>query len=290
MREHREFRILPLGIHADELQVLRRILRISAGTARAYELTDDYRIEPGKILLVNADDRQAMHHWQTMYVADDGRAKLPTIFAVAAARLQPDAGRREIPQPFRATLVLNALDQITVEELNFIPELTIGDEAGGEETGISTARLQAMLAHRVSEAPAQYRAMVVDDSLPVRKQLEIELRMLGAEVAHAENGEQAMALSQDGDYDIIFLDVMMPGIDGYKVCKAIKRDQRTRNIPVVMLTGKSSPFDKVKGTLAGCDTYLTKPLQHTEFQSVARKYLSVRNAPAPQAWEVANTY
>ncbi|MDX5374609.1 MAG: response regulator [Gammaproteobacteria bacterium] len=288
MREHREFRILPLGIHADELQVLRRILRISAGTARAYELSDDYRIEPGKILLVNADDRQAMHHWQTMYVGDDGRAKLPTIFAVAAARLQPDAGRREIPQPFRATLVLNALDQITVEELNFIPELTIGDET--EDTGISTARLQAMLANRVSEAPAQYRAMVVDDSLPVRKQLEIELRMLGAEVAHAENGEQAMALSQDGDYDIIFLDVMMPGIDGYKVCKAIKRDQRTRNTPVVMLTGKSSPFDKVKGTLAGCDTYLTKPLQHTEFQSVARKYLSVKTAPVQRAWEVANTY
>ncbi|MBI3187582.1 MAG: response regulator [Gammaproteobacteria bacterium] len=115
--------------------------------------------------------------------------------------------------------------------------------------------------------------MVVDDSQPVRKQLEIELKMLGVKVELAENGEQALALSRDGKYDIIFLDVVMPGIDGYKVCKTLKKATRYKNTPVIMLTGKSSPFDKVKGTLSGCDTYLTKPLQHEDFQSVARKYI-----------------
>ena len=115
--------------------------------------------------------------------------------------------------------------------------------------------------------------MVVDDSQPVRKQLEIELKMLGAKVELAESGEQALELSRNQSYDIIFLDVMMPGIDGYKVCKVLKKDARSKNTPIIMLTGKSSPFDKVKGTLSGCDTYLTKPLQHEEFQNVTRKYL-----------------
>ncbi len=117
------------------------------------------------------------------------------------------------------------------------------------------------------------RAMVVDDSQPVRKQLEIQLKMLGVSVELAENGEQAIELSKANQYDIIFLDVVMPGIDGYKVCKHLKQNVRSKETPVVMLTGKSSPFDKVKGTLSGCDTYLTKPLQHEEFQSIARKYL-----------------
>ena len=105
------------------------------------------------------------------------------------------------------------------------------------------------------------------------QKLEIELKMLGAKVELAESGERALELSRDRSYDIIFLDVMMPGIDGYKVCKHLKKDVRSKNTPIVMLTGKSSPFDKVKGTLSGCDTYLTKPLQHEEFQNITKKYL-----------------
>ena len=119
-----------------------------------------------------------------------------------------------------------------------------------------------------------FRALVVDDSRPVRKQLEMELKLLGVDVELASCGEQAIASCQSHHYDIIFLDVVMPGIDGYKVCKQLKKDRDTKSTPIIMLTGKSSPFDKVRGSLSGCDSYLTKPLERTQFHELASKYIS----------------
>ena len=92
----------------------------------------------------------------------------------------------------------------------------------------------------------------------------------------AEDGERAIELIAGERYDIVFLDVVLPGMDGYKICRTIKRDKRTKGTPVIMLTGKSSPFDRVKGKLAGCDTYLTKPVDHATFQQVVRQYLTQR--------------
>jgi twitching motility two-component system response regulator PilG len=89
----------------------------------------------------------------------------------------------------------------------------------------------------------------------------------------AEDGEQAVKFIANRSYDIIFLDVVLPGMDGYKICREIKRNKRTKNTPVIMLTGKSSPFDMVKGKLAGCDTYLTKPVDGIMFKEVVQKYL-----------------
>jgi twitching motility two-component system response regulator PilG len=73
-------------------------------------------------------------------------------------------------------------------------------------------------------------------------------------------------------YDIIFLDVILPGADGYQVCKHIKKNPLLKQTPVVMLTSKASPFDRVRGSLAGCDTYLTKPVDYQEFKQVLEKY------------------
>jgi len=69
----------------------------------------------------------------------------------------------------------------------------------------------------------------------------------------------------------------MPGMDGYAACKSIKRTSLNKNTPVVMLTSKSSSFDKFKGMLAGCDTYLTKPINHNEFKQVTEKHLNKSN-------------
>jgi len=120
----------------------------------------------------------------------------------------------------------------------------------------------------------QYKALVVDDSPPMRKQIELELELLGIVADFAESGEQACALLTNGTtYDLIFLDVLLPGIDGYKVCKTIKKDKLRKRTPVIMLTGKGSMFDHVRGKLAGCDTYLTKPVARERFQGVVKQYL-----------------
>jgi twitching motility two-component system response regulator PilG len=134
------------------------------------------------------------------------------------------------------------------------------------------------IAEKTPTTPAtaawQYKALVVDDSAPMRKQIELELGLLSLVADFAESGEQAYALLSNGTtYDLIFLDVLLPGIDGYKVCKTIKKDKLRKHTPVIMLTGKGSMFDHVRGKLAGCDTYLTKPVARERFQDVVKQYL-----------------
>ncbi|RVU86408.1 response regulator [Leucothrix sargassi] len=113
-----------------------------------------------------------------------------------------------------------------------------------------------------------YTALVIDDSSAIRKQLEIELRTAGLSCDFAESGEQALEKVQEKEYDLIFLDIMMPGIDGYQTCGKIRRDSRYKKTPVVMLSGKTAPLDEVKGVIAGATTYLTKPVKRDQFQRV----------------------
>lgn len=109
-------------------------------------------------------------------------------------------------------------------------------------------------------ASPSIRALVVDDSTTLRRLVELTLAPMGVVLDFAETGEQAMTLAKSTRYDIIFLDVVLPGIDGYRVCKTIKNERRTMSTPVVMLTSRSSPIDKIKGMMAGANVYLTKPV------------------------------
>lgn len=90
----------------------------------------------------------------------------------------------------------------------------------------------------------------------------------------AETGEQGLEALENNRYDIIFLDVVLPGADGYQVCKTIRKNMETKHTPIVMLTSRSSPFDKVRGSLAGCSSYLTKPVDYDNFFSVLEGYLA----------------
>ncbi len=116
-------------------------------------------------------------------------------------------------------------------------------------------------------------ALVVDDSLTVRTQLQGALDRIGVKGALAENGQTALEAVQIKRFDIIFLDVIMPGMDGYALCRQIKSAPTTRATPVVMLTSRSSPFDRARGALAGCDTYLTKPIDLKSFYRAVDKVL-----------------
>ena len=113
-----------------------------------------------------------------------------------------------------------------------------------------------------------YLALVIDDSAAIRKQLEIELRTAGLRCEFAESGEEALEKIKETTYDLLFLDIMMPGIDGYETCGKIRRDPRYKKTPVVMLSGKTAPLDEVKGVIAGASTYLTKPVKQDQFQRV----------------------
>lgn len=127
------------------------------------------------------------------------------------------------------------------------------------------------------------RVLVVDDSLAVRKFMEAKLAPYAFQVDFAESGEQAIGFTGDRNYTCVFLDVILPGVDGYQVCKLIKNKKSPgKTTAVVMLTSKSSPFDKIRGTMAGCDAYLTKPVDEEKLLEVISKFI-----PAMTPEEVA---
>jgi twitching motility two-component system response regulator PilG len=103
--------------------------------------------------------------------------------------------------------------------------------------------------------------MVVDDSPTIRKILGLTLERAGYKVVAEPDGESAVERLTQIVPDVILLDIAMPKLDGYEVCKRIKKDARTAHVPVVMLSGKDALFDKVKGKMAGASEYLTKPFE-----------------------------
>src|SRR5271170_6553750 len=104
------------------------------------------------------------------------------------------------------------------------------------------------------------RVLVVDDILSNVKLLEAKLSAEYFEVVTASNGIEALAKIEETDPDIVLLDVMMPGMDGFEVCRRIKSDPKTAHVPVVMVTALDQPSDRVTGLEAGADDFLTKPV------------------------------
>jgi two-component system cell cycle response regulator len=134
-------------------------------------------------------------------------------------------------------------------------------------------------------ASAQMRArqpadwvLVVDDNLTVRKFIAQKLAPFNINVDFAETGEQAVGLTGTKFYSCVFLDVVMPGIDGYQVCKVIK-SKKTQKTAIVMLTSKDSPFDKIRGKMAGCDAYLTKPVDEDRLLETITRFLPGAREP-----------
>lgn len=116
--------------------------------------------------------------------------------------------------------------------------------------------------------------LVVDDSLTIRKALSGILEKNDYRVVTAEDGSQALNKLNEAVPDLVLLDITMPWMDGYEVCKTIKQKALTRKVPVIMLSGKDGLFDKVRGKMAGCNDYVTKPFDPDGLLKTIKKYLS----------------
>ncbi|MBE9609212.1 response regulator [Chitinilyticum piscinae] len=103
------------------------------------------------------------------------------------------------------------------------------------------------------------KVMVIDDSNTIRRSAEIFLGQAGCEVILAEDGFDALAKIADHHPDLIFVDVMMPRLDGYQTCALIKKNPKFKATPVIMLSSKDGLFDRARGRMVGSDEYLTKP-------------------------------
>jgi len=117
------------------------------------------------------------------------------------------------------------------------------------------------------------KVMVIDDSKTIRRTAETLLSKAGCEVITATDGFDALAKIADSHPAIIFVDIMMPRLDGYQTCALIKNNSAYQNTPVIMLSSKDGLFDRAKGRIVGSDQYLTKPFSKEELLGAIRDHV-----------------
>ena len=117
------------------------------------------------------------------------------------------------------------------------------------------------------------KVMVIDDSNTIRRSAEIFLEAAGCEVILAEDGFDALAKIADQHPQVIFVDIMMPRLDGYQTCALIKRNAKFKSTPVIMLSSKDGLFDRARGRMAGSDQYLTKPFTQDSLIEAVNNYI-----------------
>jgi twitching motility two-component system response regulator PilG len=209
--------------------------------------------------------------WMKLFQAFDATIEYvaPPTPAVTPVPVEPAVVKPETAAFIKPNLVMPAGLSASVSAN------TPGDSSSLENT---SARMRAFSVgaprlRPILNAPTEW-VLVVDDNQTVREFMRNKLAAFNFNVDYAENGEQAIGLTGQRHYTCIFLDVIMPGIDGYQVCKLIKANRTAKKSTVVMLTSKGSPFDKIRGAMSGCDAYLTKPVDEEKLVETIAKFLT----------------
>ena len=127
-----------------------------------------------------------------------------------------------------------------------------------------------------NEALKGVKVMIIDDSNTIRRSAEIFLSQAGCEVILAQDGFDALSKITDHEPDVVFVDIMMPRLDGYQTCSLIKRNAKYRATPVIMLSSKDGLFDRARGRMVGSDEYLTKPFTKDTLLTAVREHTATR--------------
>lgn len=125
------------------------------------------------------------------------------------------------------------------------------------------------------------KIMVVDDSKTIRRTAETLLQREGFNVITAEDGFEALAKIAGQKPDLIFVDIIMPRLDGYQTCALIKNSPQFKTTPVIMLSSKDGLFDKAKGRIVGSDQYVTKPFSKVELLEAVQNYCQKQDGTDP---------
>lgn len=223
------------------------------------------------ILLVDADNAEAVIKWNTYIKKFDQDEKISTVMITNDPPANNDTERiTYLGKPITATKLLSLLEEVVIKDHDYqVPDLFEGKISNINIKGSDKD------SEKIQSMSTNLSALVVDDSLPIRIQMKKALENISCNVEFAETGEDAIKLVNENDYNIIFLDVILPGIDGYDICKLIKKNPAKVKTPVIMLTSNSSPADRIKGKMAGCDTYLIKPVRADIFKEVVYEFLDL---------------
>ena len=266
-----------IGLSEHEVKVLGAIFMLSKTRPTSFSIFDDKNNDKPEMMIVNFDDADAVHEWQSLCIEDAEYSSIP---AVRVTRVRSrDTENYYIRRPFIATRMLSLIERVAAKEFDSYDPGAFKDKELLEYTDpdlkedASKSQSQPESASTETKGKSLVSVLVVDDSLPVRIQLNMALQDYANNIDLAESGEKALELLKANRYDIIFLDVVLPGMDGYDICKSIKGSDATKSTPVVMLTGNTSATDQAKGEFAGCDSYLIKPVNSDLFKETMTRYI-----------------
>ncbi len=278
MPHHNQFLVDVIGFNPTERAMLTSIFALAARRDPGFVQYDPVSALTPDLYLVDMDDATALGEFRAL----NRRDALPTVLVASPGH---DGTQEVVERPLQWARLLQAMED-AVAELDETAPAPLAEPRVAEAAGVNSwARRSGAGPLRTNPlAPDAARSdirralgdavLVVDDNATVRAFMQAKLAPFRFEVDFAENGEEAVGLTGGREYACVFLDVVMPGIDGYQVCKLIKGNkQAIKKTAVVMLTSRSSPFDKLRGSLAGCDEYLTKPLDEDRLLEVIARFL-----------------
>jgi len=264
----RRFVIEMIGFSDAEKSMLSSTFRLTGRRVFAYSEATSPN-DRTDIYLANADNAEALQQLQ---------ARSPNIHAPAVliGRTPSESGWPQVDRPIHWMRLFEQMDSSVQAALLERARRQFGTATEMQWDGNTYRRAgdrDAAPSEDLTEAKPTETVLVVDDSATVRAFMRAKLAPFRFDVDFAENGETAIDMAQAKAYTCVFLDIMMPGIDGYQVCKRIKGNPSTKGTAVVMLSSKSSAFDKFRGNWAGCDAYLGKPVGEDELLTTIARFL-----------------
>lgn len=259
-----------IGFGHDELMALGSVFELSSRRIPKF-IKHASENTPPDILLVDADDESARSQ-----LADKNASR--SIPAILIGESNHGTAWPVLPRPIRWVKLFHAFDVAVSPSAPQAPAAGVTPALTQTPSGTGSAPSPAVGAQtpnvQVVAAPSEADwVLVVDDNQTVREFMKSKLAAFNFNVDYAESGEQAIGFTGQKNYACIFLDVVMPGIDGYQVCKLIKSNRTGKKTAVVMLTSKDSPFDKIRGSMSGCDAYLTKPVDEEKLLETISRFL-----------------
>ncbi|MGZ8945013.1 MAG: response regulator [Methylococcaceae bacterium] len=279
-------RVMPLGFNVMLEEKLKALFKLERQNDRVYTLAHqgvDIRID---ILLVNYDNPSALQKKDLILGSSYPNAQVVAV-SQGPLRNPPDHHLRGMITVARLLSILDKIQflaptpaLISVSERSSTTKpannLNVTQDLVKSESQSTSIEQSQVINNRAEKKTDGYRALVVDDSAAIQKSIEVKLAALPqiATIDFADSGESALEKAEANHYDLIFLDVMMPGIDGYETCTQLRKKPEYKKTPIIMVSGKTSPLDEVKGVMAGCTTYITKPVKDEAFNKLSLRVLS----------------
>lgn len=251
--------ISSIGLSSSDTMVLQSIFRIVQQLHDNFNLLEAERLDDADLVFVNADDEASLTR-----IKDCGEQITRIVISA-----KPQDNCIWLRRPIVLKRVLQTIENVC--------STRSANENAASSNPVTSNRGKKHMRHlrSASLSGGGGNVLVVDDSFPVRKYMEQKLGELSQQKANlvfAGSGAEAVKEIKAAQFNAVFLDVVMPDVNGYKICKWIKTVQP--QCKVIMLTGKKSPIDKVRGSMSGCDAYLTKPPSEQRLAEIYMEFIA----------------